>query len=419
MTIHQTLSQLANQCVMCGLCIPHCPTYQLFQTENESPRGRIALFKALAEQQLDMSQPLFESLDHCLNCRACEKMCPSQVNYASISRLGRELIASYEQRPNSSLKQKLAEKVLETPSLHPFLKLTSKTIAPVQKLIPSRTNGSALKQFIQEVTSEKSATTPLKSFYPASNSKGQVILFKGCSGDLFEEQTLLDSIVLLNACGYDVTIPDKFSCCGAIKLRQGDNQGLLSQAQKTITNLLPYLSNSQAMVVLNNSCSGQLQEYDRFEQSNEGSTLDEADKVAQKSVDIIRFLLTAFKEGNVRFKPLTQKVSVHVSCSLKNVLKENELLLQLLQHIPHIQLQKLNDKFCCGAAGSYMLSYPDVANRLLDDKIKDIEQQQSTLIVSSNLGCTLHFKQGLEKRGKNVEVIHPVQLLARQLIKES
>lgn len=424
MTIHNTLSQLANQCVMCGLCIPHCPTYQLFQTESESPRGRIALFKALADRQLDITPGMIDSLDHCLACQACEKMCPSQVNYSRINNLGRELLARQDKLKHSSFNQKLAEKMLTTPSMHPLLKLTAKALAPIQAFIRPASSLSAVGNFSRELAADSPALSPLKNDDSIADAVGKVILFQGCSGDLFERQVLADSRVLLNAAGYNVTMADKQQCCGAIKLRQGDTRGMLAQARKTIDSFTPWLAECSAIVSVNNSCSGQLKAFNQLASystpmaSSAPQTLPGADETAGKTSDIIAFLAQALKTDTLRFAPLPQAVMVHIPCSLKNVLKEEQSLFQLLEQIPGIRLKRLNDQFCCGAAGSYMLRYPDVANRLLDDKIKDVRQYDSQTIVSSNLGCTLHFKQGLEQQGQSVEVIHPVRLLARQLITE-
>ena len=299
LTIHQTLSQLANQCVMCGLCIPHCPTYQVFQTESESPRGRISLFKALAEQKLDITPGMFESLDHCLTCRACERMCPSRVDYSTISRLGRELMASKGAFAKQSLKQKVSEKLLLSQSLHPIMKLTSKAMAPIQQLLPND-----MGNLTKKVASEASLAS-FKSFYPVEDSIGQVILFKGCSGELFDQAALSDSIRLLNACGYNVVIPDKSSCCGAIKLRQGDAQGQKTLEHETTQSLEPWLSDSQAIVVLNNSCTGQLQEYSKFSTDEDNSQKT----VSKKTMDIISFLFEAFKTDKVFFRFLILNIS--------------------------------------------------------------------------------------------------------------
>lgn len=420
MTIQQTISQLANQCVLCGLCIPHCPTYKLFRTEHESPRGRISLLKALAEQQIEADEAVLTSLDHCLGCRACEKMCPSQVDYASISNLGRAFIASQYTHPQRSLKQKITEKILLTPALHPLLKLSAKAVTPFNSLLnkgmATQSSLATMASFSQGIKDSSSQNYPLQEYYPASGeSNPQVILFKGCGGELFEQQTLVDAIKLLNACQFDVLIPAEQQCCGAISTRQGDSENINALAKQNIEQFGPLLEKSQAIISVTNSCSGHLKDYHQFTQ------FSGANAFSHKVIDIISFLANVIKLKQITFAPLTHaSIGVHVPCSLKNVLKEDSLLFDLLEHIPGVQLIKINDQYCCGAAGSYMLQYPDIANSLLDDKIDDIMQQSYQLIVSSNIGCSLHFKQGLKKQeakiGRKVEVIHPIHLLARQLI---
>ena len=406
----------------------------IFRTENESPRGRITLFKALAEKQIKASKALLTSLDHCLGCRACEKICPSEVNYAQISLLGRKFIASQNTHAQQSLKQKLSEKVLTTPSLHPLIKLSAKAVAPLNSLLGAKGRKTSalntLGNLSHEITSGPSQISSLQGYYPASiktksQTNPQVTLFKGCTGDLFEQQTLIDAIALLNACQFDVLVPDKQQCCGAISARQGDIDHMETLARQNIHQFELLSAKSQAFISITNSCTGQLKTYKQL------SHLSGAEKFSQKVTDIISFLASAIKNSPIQFAPLlgeekmalknTQQIGVHIPCSLKNVLKEESLLFDLLENIPDIQLITINDQYCCGAAGSYMLQYPDIADKLLSEKMNDIAAKHYQTIVSSNIGCSLHFKQGLKKHeaqiARKVEVLHPVQLLARQLIK--
>jgi len=415
----------------------------IFKTENESPRGRISLFKALAEEQIEASSTLITSLDHCLSCRACEKMCPSQVDYATISKLGRELIAAKVPHYKPALQQKLVEKLLVTQSLHPLLKFSVRAIAPLQSYLGKKLGQplenhpslAAAGNFSHEIAVDSSNSSPLQEYYPAGENAPrltqkptpQVILFKGCSSDLFEQHTLKDSITLLNACQFDVIIPDKQHCCGAINTRHGDIAGIKELAQQNIKQFESSLQNSRAIISITNSCSAHLKDYHKL------TDICGAEDFSAKTADIISFLAHAVKTANIKFSPLSQQaeeaqdktaveveVGVHIPCSLKNVLQEEQLLFDLLENIPGIRLIKINDQYCCGAAGSYMLQYPDIAKRLLEDKIEDVIKHNYQLIVSSNIGCSLHFKQGLRKHenktGRTIEVIHPVRLLARQLI---
>jgi len=387
LTVQKTISQLANQCVLCGLCLPHCPTYQVFHTENESPRGRISLFKALADGDLHLTDELFESLDHCLGCRACEHMCPSEVDYSKISDLSRQQLAQSIQI-QQSVKQKVAETVLQKAPLRSLARLSNRL-----------TGQSSLEQY-----------------YPVDNTLGKVALFTGCTGELFETQTLLDGIRVLNACGYEVVVPENQHCCGAIKRRQGDLDGMYAQIHNNIEGFKPYLKDCQAIISLNNHCSGQLKEYAHLMTGSDCHKGSDSQAMTEHSFDIIAFLAQSFEQHSPDFVPLEQEVILHTSCSLKNVLHEAPLLEKVLAAIPELKINRLDAKICCGAAGSYRLRYPDIAGQLLDNKLQQIMgYNKSKILVSSNLGCSLHYKQGLKKLGLNIEVVHPVGLLARQL----
>ncbi len=379
----------------------------------------------MAEKQLEINQALIEPLEHCLSCLACEKMCPSQVKYSQINRLGRQLIATNAKtdivNSQQTWLQQLSEKLLLSPNLQQWLKKIIQLTRPLQIGLFSLCEKSGMwtkesnTLALLKTLSHEISSTPikLKNSYPISEpdkAKGQVLLFKGCSADFFEQQSLLDAIKLLNACHFNVIVPEKQSCCGAIKLRHGDHKGMLLQAQQNI-NAFAHENSYEAIISLNSSCSGQLKEYAELD-----SLISSAKIFSHKSSDLMAFLHKQMKVSQLNFAPLDQQVIIHTACSLKNVLQEEQLLYQLLALIPGIKLHKLNSQYCCGAAGSYMLQYPKVSNQLLHDKLEEIKQQDSQLLVSSNIGCSLHFKQGLEYSGQKVKVIHPVSLLARQLL---
>jgi glycolate oxidase iron-sulfur subunit len=324
------------------------------------------------------------------------------------------------------LQQQIAEKLLTTPQLHPLLKLSVSAIKPLLSLVNSKKKPSILT-LINHFSDEMSEMSKeaLKSFYPANplekTNHKSVILFKGCTHQLFDQQTLLDAIQLLNACQFDVLIPTKQQCCGAISVRQGNKVQNNAYAQYNIEHMMT--DSNQPIIALNNSCSAHLQDYGK---QSDGQ---DANQFSHQVTDILTFLALALKQNPIKFAPLTTNseslsdpIGVHIPCSLKNVLKQEESLFTLLHYIPNIQLVTINDQYCCGAAGSYMLQYPEVAQQLLEIKIMDIKNYQYPIIVSSNIGCSLHLKQGLKKEFTNTElsnitILHPISLLAKQLIK--
>jgi glycolate oxidase iron-sulfur subunit len=428
LNINQTISRLANQCVMCGLCLPHCPTYTLFLDENESPRGRISLLKAMAEKQLDVSLAFVQHIDHCLGCRACENMCPSEVKYADIINLGREFITTEHKLAGELIAhQSTLEKMLLKKSWHPWIKAGSALAGYGRKmsgeiagkLVDKLTTQSTVSR-LSAIAAEVSRKKSLERCYPVSEPVASIALFTGCVGELFDQQTLLDTIKLLNACHIEVVIPKQQCCCGALSQRHGN---INEQTRLAEQNLKAFNHRHSAIISTANSCSAQLKEYAQHSGLDPIARKQFALKVSDSLAYLNRMLKTTLittanapsGQPPVAFSPLKETILVHTSCSLKNVLHEEPQLLELLGHIPDIRLKIINQQYCCGAAGTYMLKYPDIADKLLDLKIDDIIESGSRILISSNIGCSLHIKQRLQQLDYAIEIIHPVSLLLKQL----
>lgn len=390
-----------DTCVKCGLCLPYCPTYTKTQNENESPRGRIALMEAWAGGQLPLSKKLLGHIDNCLLCRACEKICPAAVPYGRVVDNFRAL--SHEKNHDS-----FSLSVLKTVSHHKnFNKLvqsglkvyqTGRLQTTVQKLkLPGFFGVEKLDRLLPDF----SESIPLAEYYPATTAvKANVGLFIGCMGSLFDFETVSSAIKVLTASGFNVIVPKNQACCGALATHGGDSQ-TAEHLAKTNCDAFVY-AELDAIVSIASGCGGHLQEYKQ-------------NKFADKVIDISQFLSQFADLGN-QLNPLNASVCLHTPCSLKNVMREEKGAYSLLQQIPDIKITSLPETtHCCGAAGSYVLEHPKMAEVLLDDLLAAVLKTEADYLVSSNIGCILHSAAGLRTRGVSREVLHPVVLVARQL----
>lgn len=404
----------ADHCVKCGLCLPHCPTYIITRDEGDSPRGRIALMQGLAHGQLEVSTRFEFHLDRCLTCRACEDVCPSKVHYGQLIDAGRTLV---RQRSTPSVIQRLTDTLLDLlVTRTPLLRLCAQILRLYQKSglrWLTRKSGLlhafGLRRF-EYILPDIPPQSGWLEFYPAyGNETGHVALFTGCIGSVLDRDAINASIEILRHCGYGVHVPKAQTCCGALHLHGGraDQANTLAQTNLDVFNGL----NIDAVLFTSSGCGATLNEY---------SLMDNRHRFTAPVMDICQFLGNIDWPAHMTFKPLHQQVVIHDPCSLRHVLHQHEAPYALLNNIPDLTLTALpdNDR-CCGAAGSYMLSQPDMADSLRGDKMKYLEQAKPGYLVTSNIGCALHLMAGIKNEGINIEVMHPVTLLAQQIARHS
>ncbi len=405
MNLIEDILRDADRCVLCGICQPHCPTYALSRSEVDSPRGRIALMHAVASGRLPASEDVLLHLDNCLVCRRCERVCPSQVPYGRLMVNMRTWLAG--QREQGSLPLKLlsggsldyirgALRLYELSGAQAVVRRTGilghGTVARLEAMLPQLPKGQKLKSY-----------NP-----PVGEERGRVALFTGCTGNLLEQETLIAARDLLARWGYGVYVPSTQRCCGALDLHEGRREAVRTAIQKNVEAFAGL--GVQAVIAVASGCGGVLAEYSEWLQAPETA------EFAELVRDISDFLVSVPWPEGVVPAPLPAKVAVHIPCSLNNVLRKPEGPFALLARIPEIQLEPLadNDR-CCGAAGSHMLSHPETADALADAKINALRESGARLLVSSNVGCALHLRNAIRRAGLDVEVLHPVALLARQL----
>lgn len=394
----------ADRCVMCGLCLPHCPTYQLHHSEVESPRGRIALMQALANGKLERSRALVTHLDSCLVCRACEKMCPSKVPYGELIDTTRGLLHA-QGEPSSSALARLLSQVEEPKKLQRSASLLrSYQRSGFQKLL--RHSGLLKVAGMEEVE----ATLPqlphqesLAEYYPAQGEqRGRIGLFTGCIGSLLEGELHRAAIALLTRLGYAVHLPSDQGCCGSLHQHNGEPGKAAELARRNISAFGGL--QLDAVVSTASGCAAHLGEYPRhYEEST------------TPFYEVCDFLTTIDWPESLALKPLAQQALLHLPCTQRNVLQRPEAVTQLLARIPQLELVPLAENhLCCGSAGSYLLTQADNAAALRKRKLDQLPDG-ATLLLSNNLGCALYLQQGLQQRHREVEILHPLLLLARAL----
>lgn len=379
------IDEAAQQCVKCGLCLPHCPTYQVAKNENESPRGRIALMQGAVREQVPITEKLLYHLDTCLACRACEAVCPAHVPYE-------ELITSTRSWLNFKKFQK--PQWLERALIFIFARSSLRNAL-----------AKCLKLF------SKYKLTTVKNHQPAqtvSITKGKVLLLSSCASSAFDQQLTQDAKYLLTQLGWQVVLPESNYCCGALALHAGE----LTQAQQQAQQQIEQWNKTQPdfIVTLTNGCHATMQEYAH-------APLNQTIP-AIPLITIEEFLLKELSITDLKIKPTKQKVIVHTPCTLRNAIRKPDITLQLLQKIPGLTCipLPLSVSGCCGAAGTYFLRHAEIAEQLVSPIVNFVQENPAEIFVTTNIGCSLHIQETLIKNKKEILSLHPISLLANHLL---
>ncbi len=386
--------ELADRCVKCGLCLPHCPTYGVENVEGESPRGRIALMQGLAGGRLEADPVLVRHLDRCLGCRACERACPAGVPYGELIDAGRVLLG--ERGVRAGPWRRAFAALARRPAL---LRLAARLgrIPGAQRLarlvggLPARAAALA----------PRSARAPRTLQQASRNSAGdRVVLFQGCVGAALDGATLDDVRQALEAAGWRVETPPGQGCCGALD----QHAGRPSLAARAASRNLQALAGAAPIVSCATGCTATLLDYGRLAGTD-------GDALARRVVDPSELLADARLE--LRAGPY-QDIVLHVPCTQRNVTRSDDSVRRLLRRLPGVRFREL-PAGCCGAAGENFLSQPELADTLLEPLLEALRGAPPDALVTSNVGCALHFKAGLARAGLDIPVLHPASLVVAAL----
>lgn len=388
------VAELADQCVQCGLCLPVCPTYTLDRSEAESPRGRIAIAAALARGQVDPTAELRAPLDHCLGCLNCETVCPAHVQYAELLVHTRNLLGPSPRRPRHLLGLLTQPRHLRT------LRRVARGLGIVRwkhslaRWLPAR---SAWRAAL--LTLPDGAVAPPVRVNPSRPGRPLLALFPGCVASVEDTEAQQAAITLLQAAGFGITLLPAF-CCGAMDLHGG--AAIAAERAAWQVRQAWAASGAEQLISVTPGCLGSLRRA----------------LPGVRVVDPIELL--AGQAARLHFRPLTQRVALHLPCTQTNVAGTDTALLQLLKRIPALDVSRVpRPPHCCGAAGSHLLEFPERAARLRDATLRQVATLVPQLLLSSNIGCRLHLAAGMDTHDPAWPTMHPLTLLARQLQQEN
>ncbi len=417
---HPPDPKLIDTCVHCGFCLSTCPSYRVIGKEMDSPRGRIYLMDAINEGEAALAEGTVQHFDSCLGCLACVTTCPSGVQYDKLIAATRPQIERNYQR---SLPDNLYRKLIF--NLFPYPNRLRLLLAPLllyQKLgFPKffRATGllkninprlGAMESLLPDVTL-KSFVDTLPETIPAKGKKRyRVGVILGCVQRLFFTKVNEATVRVLTANGCEVVIPKSQGCCAALPEHQGQKE----QAQALARQMIDSFENTNVDFVIINAagCGHTLKEYGHILE-DDPNYREKAKAFAAKVRDAQEFLaevgLTA------KLSPLTDGELTLVyqdACHLLHGQKISVQPRQLLRQIPGVKLREpIDAALCCGSAGVYNMLQPEVAEELGQQKVTNLLNTGAQLIASANPGCSLQITKHLQLQGKEIKLMHPMELL--------
>lgn len=400
-------------CVHCGLCLSACPTYVELGTEMDSPRGRIATMRALHEGRFDLNAEVVRHLDLCLGCRACETACPSGVHYGELIEGVRPFIEQHYQRPLlERLKRWTINTIFPTPLGMRLFALLLRTGAAVGlgRLARWHRLPRHIRYWLGLLPETGTASAaPLLERYPAIGEKRYTVaLLSGCVMPALFGATNQATVTVLRHNGCDVLVPKEQVCCGALLLHNGDKAAALTLARRN----LDVFSAIEADAVIINAagCGAMMKEYGAL-CKDDPTYREKAEHLATQAKDVAEFLVSI--PLKIPTKEMKTTVTYHDACHLAHGQGVREQPRALLRAIPGMRLLELPESdWCCGSAGTYNLTEPAMAQRLLDRKMENIQAVGAELVVTGNPGCLMQIRAGLQQRGLPIKVVHTVDLLA-------
>jgi glycolate oxidase iron-sulfur subunit len=404
--------QILRKCVHCGFCTATCPTFVLLGDELDSPRGRIYLIKEMLENDRPADAETVKHVDRCLSCLSCMTTCPSGVNYMHLVDHARAHIEKTYRRP-------LAERALRSLLSNvlpyrgrfraallaafygrPFAPLVARIpgvgprLAAMLRLAPARMPGRS--------ASERAQTHPA-----LGPRRGRVALLNGCAQPVLQPGINEATIRLLTRLGYEVVVSAKEGCCGALVHHMGDEATSHAQARRNVAAWFAETAPGggaglDAIIITASGCGTTIKDYG-FMLRGDPDHAAPAAAVAALAKDVTEFLTSV---GLPRAPDKGLTVAYHSACSMQHGQKIKTEPRRLLELAGFTVKEPAEGHLCCGSAGTYNILQPEIAARLRDRKLANIERTRADLIATGNIGCMTQLGGGTE-----MPVVHTIELL--------
>ncbi len=411
-------TELIEDCVHCGFCLPTCPTYVLWNEEMDSPRGRIVLMGEGLTPGSELTDTMVGHFDNCLGCMACVTACPSGVRYDLLIEDTRQQV---ERRHPRTRGERLLRSVLFATFPYPGrLRATIPIIVAFRRTgLARRAQRSRLADRVPMLRTLSELAPPvrmrdvarrLRTVTPAAGEKrGTVGFLQGCVQRAYFGDVNAATVAVLAAEGFEVHSPRAPRCCGALGLHAGQEDDSLPLAKATIEAFEGY----DHVVVNAAGCGSAIKDYGHLLR-DEPEWAQRAAELSARARDVHELL--AAVTPRARRHPVEMTVAYHDACHLAHAQQVRSQPRQLLRTIPGLVLVEPAEwELCCGSAGIYNLTRPEAAAQLGERKADNLLATGAEAIAAANPGCTLQIAAHLERKGRPLPLLHPMQLLARSI----
>lgn len=372
--------RILRACVHCGFCTATCPTYQLLGDEQDSPRGRIYLMKQVLEGATP-GRLTMQHLDRCLTCRNCESTCPSGVHYSRLLDIGRDLVEQQVRRP---LGERIGRKLLVN-------LVGNRTIFKALVSV-----GRAMRPVLPAALKAKLPAVEPAGPWPQRQHARRILMLNSCVQGAMLPDVDPATARVLDRLGVEAIVVKESGCCGALRFHLNEQEAALDGMRRNIDAWWPHIEAGAEAIVINASgCTVMVKDYGHLLQ-HDPACAEKAERISSMTRDLIEWLGDALLEVSPRTPLRRQRLVFHPPCTLQHAQKIRGKVEAVLTHWG-ADLQPIAEShFCCGSAGAYSLTQPEISQQLRTRKLGHLEHSKPEVILSANVGCISHLGAGTE-----------------------